>query len=166
MRRCAGPFTHLLLCCTEGVQTGRRRHRPRIAFDVGVVCPQAASHRAAAAAEGRGAAEAYTAKKCAHNSTEERCEAAGLEFQPLVFESLGGMAAEAEEVLKSLGRRVAVNTKTPFGEVAQRLWCRLSVDLQRAGHKAVARRCAGQSWAARRSVGDMGRDAEGLAGVD
>ena len=46
-------------------------------------------------------------------------------------------------MLKSLSRLVAGNTNTPYGEVAQRLWGRLSVDMQRADHRAFARRCEG-----------------------
>ena len=45
----------------------------------------------------------------------------------MLFESFGGVEGEAEEVLKSLSRLVADNTRTPYGEVAQRLWQRISV---------------------------------------
>ena len=57
-----------------------------------------------------GAAEAYTRTKCTHNDTEAKCEAAGIEYQPVVFESFGGVAREGELVLKSLNRFVASNT--------------------------------------------------------
>ena len=104
-----------------------------------------------------GAAEAYTRAKCTHNRTEERCEAAGMEYQPVVFESPGGVSREGEKVLKSLSRMVADNTNTPISEVAHRLWGRISVDMQRAGHRAFARRAGaaaaaggdgGQAWKA------------------
>ena len=129
-----------LLCSTEGIQTGRRRARARIALDVGIVCPQAPSHRPEAAKELLGAAESYTRAKAAYDDTEAKCEEAGFDYQPIVFESFGGMAREAERVLKCINRHVAVNTNTPPEEVARRLWERLSVDLQRAGHRAFARR--------------------------
>ena len=129
-----------LLCSTEGIQTGRRRERARIALDVGIVCPEAPSHRVEAAREILGAAEAYTRSKSAYDDTETKYEKTGFAYQPLVFESLGGMAREAEQVLKCINRQVAVNTNTPPGEVARRLWERLSVDLQRAGHRAFTRR--------------------------
>ena len=129
-----------LLCSTEGIQTGRRRTRARIALDIGIVCPQAPSHRSEAVKEMLGAAESYTRAKAAYEDTEAKCDEAGFEYQPIVFESFGGMAREAERVLKSINRQVAVNANTPPEEVARRLWERLSVDLQRAGHRAFARR--------------------------
>ena len=87
-----------------------------------------------------GAAESYTRAKAAYDDTEAKCEEAGFEYQPIVFESFGGMAREAERVLKCINRQVAVNTNTPPEEVARRLWERLSVDFQRAGHRAFAKR--------------------------
>ena len=49
---------------------------------------------------------------------------------------------EAEGVIKSLNRMVAENHDTPYGEVATRFWQRLSIHLQRAGHRAFSRRVA------------------------
>ena len=72
---------------------------------------------------------------------------AGFAYQPLVFESFGGMAREAEKVLKSITKQVANNTNAPPGEVARRLWERLSVDLQRAGHRAFKRRAGTREMA-------------------
>ena len=71
-----------------------------------------------------------------------RCRIAGMVFLPMVFESLGGVSTEAERVIKSLNRMVAENQDTPYGEVATRFWQRLSIDLQRAGHRAFSRRVA------------------------
>ena len=136
-----------LLCSTEGIQTGRGWARPRIALDIGIVCPQALSHRNEAAKELLGAAESYTRAKASHEDTEASCLEAGFAYQPLVFESFGGMAREAEKVLKSITKQVANNTNTPPGEVARRLWERLSVDLQRAGHRAFKRRAGTREMA-------------------
>ena len=104
------------------------------------MCPQAPCHRAEAASEQLGAAEACTRVKASHDNTETCCLEVGFAYQPIVFESLGGMAREAEKVLKSITKQVANNTNTPPGEVARRLWERLSVDLQGAGHRAFKRR--------------------------
>ena len=120
----------------------------RVALDVGIVCPQAAVH-VANAQEGLGAAEAYTRTKCDRAQMAERCRVAGVVFQPMIFESFGGVSIEAERVIKSLNRMVAENHDTPYGEVATRFWQRLSIDLQRAGHRAFSRRVA------------RGRDMEG-----
>ena len=55
--------------------------------------------------------------------------------------------------MKSLSRLVANNTNTPYTEVAQRLWGRLSVDMQRAGHAAFARRAGAPGGARRAGIG-------------
>jgi hypothetical protein len=66
-------------------------------LDVGIVCPQAAVH-VANAQEGLGAAEAYTRTKCDRAQMAERCRVAGVVFQPMIFESFGGVSIEAERV--------------------------------------------------------------------
>lgn len=44
----------------------------------------------------------------------------------------------------SLNRLVALNTNTPYAEVARRFFQRVSMDLQRANHRAFGRRsCVG-----------------------
>jgi len=111
-----------------------------VALDVGVVCPQAPSHLSSAVAERLGAAEEYVRTKCGRNDTEMRCRRAGVVFQPMIFESLGGVSGEAERVIKSLNKAVAENTDTSESEVATLFWQRLSIDIQRSGHRAFARR--------------------------
>eukprot|EP00973_Karenia_brevis_P080444 11161639-Karenia_brevis.AAC.1 len=71
---------------------------------------------------------------------EERCRAVGVEFQPMIFESFGGVASEAEVVIRCLNKAVAVTLDSPESEVATRFWQRLSIDIQRAGHRAFVRR--------------------------
>ena len=60
-----------------------------------------------------------------------------------VFESAGGVSGEAAAVIKCMNRAVAENTNVPYGDVAQRFWQRLSIDIQRAGHRAFVRRAGG-----------------------
>ena len=55
-----------------------------------------------AAGEPLGAAEDYVKNKCGRGDTERRCQEAGVVFQPMIFESTGGVPAEAERVLKCL----------------------------------------------------------------
>ena len=120
-----------LLCSTAGINTGKKRTWPRVALDVGIVCPQARSHLESAAREVLGAAHEYVGIKCRRNDTEVKCEEGGINYQPIIFESLGGAAGETERVLNCLSWLVADNTNTPRGEVAQQLWQRISIDLQR-----------------------------------
>ena len=134
----------VLLCRAQDLQTGvGRQGHGRVALDVGIICPQAASHLADAAGEELGAAESYVRTKCGRRDTEQRCRDAGVVFQPMIFESLGGVSVEADRVIKSLNKAVASNTDSPEGEVATLFWHRLGIDLQRVGHRAFARRAAG-----------------------
>jgi len=87
-----------------------------------------------------GAAEEYVRTKAARRDIERRCAAAGVVFQPMIFESLGGVSVEAERVIKCLDKLVAVNNDSREGEIAPLFWQRLSIDIQRAGHRAFARR--------------------------
>jgi hypothetical protein len=132
-----------LLHSTGGIHTARGRQMGKIALDVGFVNPQAASHIHNAASESLGAAKAYTQHKRERNDTDRLCMEAGVDYQPMVWESFGGCSKEAREVVKSLNRLVAVNTNTPLMEVAHRFWQRMSVDLQKANHRAFAKRIEG-----------------------
>ena len=131
----------VLLCRAQGVRTGLGAPgHARVALDVGIVCPQAAAHLGAASVESVGAAEEYVRTKAARRDIESRCAAAGVVFQPMIFESLGGVSVEAERVIKCLNKLVAVNNDSREGEIAPLFWQRLSIDIQRAGHRAFARR--------------------------
>ena len=131
----------VLLCRGQDIRVGvAARGDGRVALDVGIVCPQAPSHLASAVVEALGAAEDYVRTKCGRQNTEERCRNAGVVFQPMIFESLGGVSKEAELVIKSINKAVAENTDTSETEVATHFWQRLSIDIQRSGHRAFSRR--------------------------
>ena len=98
------------------------------------------SHLIEASVEVLGAAEKHCKEKCIRGDTEKKCKDKGIIYQPIIFESSGGVASEAEKVIKCINRAVAENTDTPYGEVAQHFWQRLSVDIQRSGHRAFVRR--------------------------
>ena len=109
-------------------------------MDVGLVCPQANGHALEAANEVLGAAESYCKFECQDGDTDKKCKYQGIVYQAIIFENTGEVASEAVKVIKSINRAVAENTNTPYGEVAQYFWQRLSIDIQRAGHLAYARR--------------------------
>eukprot|EP00973_Karenia_brevis_P009824 1328401-Karenia_brevis.AAC.1 len=70
----------------------------------------------AAASEPLGAAEQYVRSKCSRGEVERLCQQAGVVFQLMIFESMGGVSAEAERVLKSLIKAIAVNSGSPRGK--------------------------------------------------
>ena len=133
----------VLLCRAQDISTARGAGNGRVALDVGIICPQAAGHLGAAVQEPLGAAEAYARTKCARGDMERRCQQAGVVFQPLIFESLGGVASEAERVLKCLNKAVAGNTDTSKEVVATQFWHRVSIDMLRGSCRAFHRRVAG-----------------------
>ena len=81
----------VLLCRARDVRVGAAEGSAagRVAMDVVIVCPQAAVHLENAQV-GLGAAEAYARTKCDRAQMAERCCVAGVVFQPMIFESLGG----------------------------------------------------------------------------
>jgi hypothetical protein len=87
-----------------------------------------------------GAANEHCKTKCVYQDTERKCEEAEIDYQPMIFENVGGMTQECEEALRCLNKLVADNTNTPHGEVAQRFGQRISIDFQRAHHKSFSRR--------------------------
>jgi len=130
----------VLLCRAQDIIVGTGGGAGRVALDIGIICPQAACHLENAARERVGAAEAYARTKCARAGVAQRCRDAGVVFQPLIFESLGGVSLEADRVIKSMNRAVAANTDSPLGEVATRFWHKISVDIVRGGYRAFKRR--------------------------
>ena len=130
----------VLLCRAQDIHTGVGGGNGRVALDIGIICPQAAGHLSQASGESLGAAEAYVKTKCARGDMERRCREAGVVFQPLIFESFGGVSSEADRVLKCLNKAVAVNTDASEQEVATRFWQRLGVDMLRGNFRAFQRR--------------------------
>jgi len=130
----------VLLCRPQDISTGVRHGAGRVALDIGIICPQAAGHLDSASREPLGAAEVYARAKCGRGDMERRCRDAGVIFQPMIFESTGGVSVEAERVLKCLNKAVAVNSDTSEVVVATRFWQRIGIDLLRGSCRAFHRR--------------------------
>ena len=75
---------------------------------------------------------------------ERRCREAGVVFQPMIFESMGGVSVEAERVLKSLNKAVAVNSDASEVKVATQFWQRIGVDILRGCCRSFHRRLVGK----------------------
>ena len=58
----------------------------------------------------QGIASSYAQTKRSYHATQERCRAQGIGFEPVVFEMLGGLEAEADRLCESLCQ--AVDRKT------------------------------------------------------
>jgi hypothetical protein len=136
----------VLLCRAQDIHTGvGPAGAGKAALDVGIICPQAAGHLDNAAQEPLGAAEDYVKTKCGRGEPERRCRDAGVVFQPMIFESTGGVSAEAERVVKCLNKAVAGNSDSSEVVVATRFWQRIGIDLVRGGSRAFHRRLVDKS---------------------
>ena len=151
----------VLLCRAQDIRTGVGEGAGKVALDVGIVCPQAAGHLGDAAAGPLGAAEEYVKAKCARGDMERRCREAGVVFQPMIFESMGGVSVEAERVLKSLNKAVAVNSDASEVKVATHFWQRIGVDILRGCCRSFHRRLVGKG----RGEGERGYPFRGLGGL-
>ena len=135
--------TDVLLRGAQDIRTGvGPSGSGSVALDVGIICPQAAVHLGNAAGVPLGAAEAYVKAKCGRGDTERRCSEAGVVFRPMIFESAGGVSAEADRALKFLTKAVAGNTDPSEEVVATRLWHCIGVDLLRGRCRAFQKRIA------------------------
>ena len=112
----------------------------KVALDVGIICPQANSHLNDAAMEPLGAAEEYAKTKCQRGDMERRCREIGVVFQPMIFESTGGVSAEAERVIKCLNKAVAADPDSTVVVVATRFWQRIGIDLLRGNCRSFNKR--------------------------
>ena len=68
-----------------------------------------------------------------------RCQEQGLGFEPLVFETAGGLDPEGDRILSSLCRAVDDHRQKPHGVTCQILKERLSFVLQRHAHVCLRR---------------------------
>ena len=152
----------VLLCRAQDIQTGvGPRGAGKVALDVGIICPQAAGHLDNTAGEPLGAAEEYVKTKCGRGGTERRCRENGVVFQPMIFESTGGVSAEAMRVIKCLNKAVAGNSDSSEVIVATRFRQRIGIDLLRGNCQAFRRRLAQE--AACENVGTRFRGIGALA---
>ena len=66
-------------------------------------------------------------------------------LQSMIFQSTGGVSAEAERVLKCLNKAVAGNSDSSEVVVATRFWQRIGIDLLRGSSRAFHRRLVDKS---------------------
>ena len=105
---------------------------------------------------GTGHLDSKTAYGSCRGDMERRCREVGVTFQPMIFESFGGVSAEAERVIKCLNKAVAVNTDISEEVVATQFWHRVGVDLVRANCRAFHRRLVSQGGDVLGAVGPLG----------
>jgi len=119
--------------------TSRRRYM-KVALDFAVVSPFGVGAIRAASAEVLATAKAYTETKRSYKNTQRLCEEADIGFEPIVFESTGGLEPEGQQILESILAEVAKATGRTKADVIARVKGRISIDLCRAQSRAIRRR--------------------------
>ena len=87
---------------------------------------------------------------------ERRCKEVGVTFQPMIFESFGGVSVEAERVIKCLNKAVAVNTDISQEAVATQFCQWVGVDLICATCKSFHRGPVGHGGGVVNAAGPLG----------
>ena len=81
-------------------------------------------------------------------NTAVRLAEANLGFEPIVFESTGGLESGGRKVLESMLADVALHTDADKHKVIQRVRARISIDLQRSWHRSVSKDAYYAHWEA------------------
>ena len=111
-----------------------------MALDLAVVNALGAGHWDETLRGPGSAAGAYSVHKCRHQRTEELCRAAGVRFQPLVWEAQGGSTPATRAFLHRLAGAVAVVESGSPEAVRTRLLQQIAVVLANGAGRALHRR--------------------------
>ncbi|CAE8690857.1 unnamed protein product, partial [Polarella glacialis] len=86
------------------------------------------------------AAKAYADRKRRHLDTASKCEAAGVRFQPMVFEAQGGMTSEAGAVIHAIAGAVASAEDADQQKIRVEIFEKISLLIMRANARRIGRR--------------------------
>lgn len=115
-----------------------------MAFDVAVINPLGPSHWNSTLAKPAGAAEDhYSARKGRHMDPAATCFAAGIRYQPLVFERHGGTSSATAAVLHQIAALAAATIGKRPATIVDELFGKISVVLARSAFRSVQRRRRG-----------------------
>ena len=115
-----------------------KRGRPA-AFDVTVISTlQQSTIQGAAENQGHALIVAEERKFAAHGSS---CQAAGISFVPLAFETLGGLSVTASDTISSLGRLLGQRLGIPTSDSTRHLFQRIAISLWKGNATAWINRC-------------------------
>ena len=86
------------------------------------------------------AVEKYADQKRARQETARKCEAAGVWFQPLLFDAQGSMTQETGVIVHQLAKAVARAENTEFEGCKRDIVERFSLIIARANSRSISRR--------------------------
>lgn len=116
----------------------------RVALDFAVINALGPGHWNETFRKSGSAAEAYADKKRSYLDTASKCEAAGVRFQPMVFEAQGGMTSQAGSVLHAIAGAVAVAEDGDQIKIREELFEKISLLTMRANARRIRRRRIGR----------------------
>jgi hypothetical protein len=111
-----------------------------VCFDFAVINALGANHWAGTCESPGQAAEKYAADKCARNSTESLCMAAGYRFWPVIHEAQGGSAKAADAAQRAIADAVAEAEGRSSASVHKEMRERIALVTSRCFAKAIAKR--------------------------
>ena len=135
------PADCLIIDVPELKQSGRQRYS-RIALDFAVVSPFRVAILPQSSSKPLAAAAAYNDKKRQDKDTQQQCNNHNIGFEPIIFESTGGIDKESAAVLESICNAVAERTNKKKYRILNLLKIRISILMQRSRHIAITRRRA------------------------
>ena len=112
----------------------------RVALNFAVINALGPSHWNETFQKSGSAAEAYANTKRRHLDTAAKCEAAGVRFQPMVFEAQGGMTSEAGAVLHAIAGAVAAAEAGDQVRIREEIFERISLLIMRSNARRIGRR--------------------------
>ena len=87
-------------CLARILPDGARALGRKVALDFAVINAVGRGHWTETFQKSGGAEECYSTRKCRHQDTQAKCQEAGLEFQPMVMSTQGGMTPAMGSVLQ------------------------------------------------------------------
>jgi ribosomal protein S9 len=116
----------------------------RVALDFAVINALGPGHWNETFRKSGSAAEAYANKKRLYLDTAIKCEAAGVRFQPMVFEAQGGMTSEAGAILHAIAGAVAAAEDADQIKIREEIFEKISLLTMRANARRIRRRRVGR----------------------
>ena len=103
--------TDTLLMAPPSLKPNSWRKFPRRALDIAGISPVLSSVLTQAAMEALSVATSYAERKRGRNDIGERCVSANLGYEPIIFESFGGIEQGGMTLLSSLCEKVDAQLK-------------------------------------------------------
>ena len=114
-------------CLARRLPDGARVTARKVALDFAVINSVGRGHWHDTFQAPGSAEEAYAKRKCRHQDTEAKCRQAGLQFQPMVMSSQGGMTPAMGAVLHGIADAVATIEGSEPDAIRKDLFERLAI---------------------------------------